>query len=139
MNTPAKQAYMRQWRTENRVRCREYNVRAYHKDVAKGTRRIRDRKTRLRINYNLTIEQDGAMLEKQSGVCAICSKPETKTVNGNIVPLAVDHDHNTGVVRGLLCDSCNVGLGRFKDDPALLKAAIAYLQLGSALHDQYAN
>lgn len=53
--------------------------------------------------------------------CAICGVEETKRYH------ALDHDHKTGRLRGILCHSCNVGLGHFKDDPALLAKAIAYL------------
>ncbi len=42
--------------------------------------------------------------------------------------LCVDHDHKTGEIRGLLCDSCNNGLGRFKDNPEILASALSYLQ-----------
>ena len=78
------------------------------------------RATNLR-RYGLTIEQYDQMLFEQSYVCAICHKPCSKA-------LAVDHDHKTGAVRGLLCMNCNHGLGKFKDDPNLLMAAIKYLQ-----------
>ena len=61
------------------------------------------------------------MLESQGGVCAICgAMPKGR--------LAVDHDHATGQVRGLLCSPCNVALGFLRDDPIRLKAAIAYLE-----------
>ncbi len=61
------------------------------------------------------------LLAAQNGGCAICGKE----ANGN--RLSVDHDHGTGRVRGLLCQQCNTGLGGFRDDPALLERAIAYL------------
>ena len=47
--------------------------------------------------------------------------------------LAVDHDHKTGKIRGLLCISCNVGLGHFQDDVELLRSAILYLQEGGIM------
>lgn len=41
----------------------------------------------------------------------------------------IDHDHRTGKVRGILCQACNLGLGKFRDDPALIKSAIRYLSV----------
>lgn len=79
-------------------------------------------------NYGVTREQYDSMVEAQNGVCAICAQPETsRNKRGEIKQLAVDHDHNTGVVRGLLCARCNCGLGYFRDNLALLSAASAYL------------
>ncbi len=62
------------------------------------------------------------MHEDQQGLCMICNKPQSGR------KLAVDHNHSTGEVRGLLCDGCNRGLGYFKDNPALLEGAITYLR-----------
>lgn len=69
------------------------------------------------------------MLREQGGVCAICSQPERAPdgSSGKIKDMAIDHDHDTGAVRGLLCSTCNRAIGLFRDDKALLNAAIAYL------------
>jgi len=71
--------------------------------------------------YGLTPEQYQALLEKQGGRCALCNEPFGRRVY-------IDHDHVTGVVRGLLHLKCNVGLGHFQDNPALLRAAAEYLE-----------
>lgn len=78
----------------------------------------------LRFNYGLSLAQYETLLEKQEGLCAICRLPNTSKRRKY---LAVDHDHETQEVRGLLCDQCNVGLGSFKDDPELLRRASLYL------------
>src|SRR5262245_35902897 len=67
------------------------------------------------------------MLDRQGGVCAICRKKPDKGK-----PLCVDHCHVTGMVRGLLCHKCNSVLAFGNDDPAILRAAIAYLQAALA-------
>ena len=74
----------------------------------------------LRTEYGITLAQYEKLLEKQIGGCAICGRKEKC--------LAVDHDHATARVRGLLCHSCNNGLGRFKDDPKRLRKAANYLE-----------
>lgn len=63
-----------------------------------------------------------ALFDKLDGRCAICRKTPTGRMG-----LCVDHDHETGRVRGLLCWKCNTALGVFDDDTAKLRAAIAYL------------
>lgn len=81
----------------------------------------RSRKHRLKKYYNLTPAVYDEMVLAQNGGCAICGERET-------TPLVVDHDHATGIVRALLCRSCNIGLGGFKDNPAHLRLAASYLE-----------
>jgi hypothetical protein len=69
------------------------------------------------------------MLSKQGGVCAICRRLETAVAkNGNTIKLAVDHCHETGIIRELLCSSCNKMLGHFDDDPERMERAAEYLR-----------
>lgn len=77
--------------------------------------------------YGLTREQYLEMLHAQNHCCGICKQPEGLEINGKKVRLAVDHCHRGGHIRALLCSTCNRGLGLFRDDPALLQAAVAYL------------
>lgn len=75
--------------------------------------------------YGITADIYAEMLEAQDGVCAICKRacPSGRR-------LAIDHDHLTLKVRGLLCARCNAGIAQFQDTPALLSAAIDYLKEG---------
>jgi len=74
------------------------------------------------------------LLKSQNGGCAICGTPVGHLSRyGTPCRLAVDHDHETGQIRGLLCGSCNRGLGFFGDSPTLLKAAILYLDRAFAI------
>ena len=74
-------------------------------------------------DHGITVEQYDDMLEAQGGVCAICHRP---SVTGK--RLHVDHDHKTGRNRGLLCHHCNTALGNFRDDHAVVEAALTYLK-----------
>lgn len=80
---------------------------------------------RLRTYFGITLEQYNTLLEKQDSLCAICRLPETKQ---GVEKLAVDHDHKTGIIRGLLCSRCNTVIGLFGEDPEYLQKALAYLQ-----------
>lgn len=73
-----------------------------------------------RRRYGVDDVEYQQLLTKQNGLCAICTKTCTRQ-------LALDHDHDTGKVRGLLCNSCNRGLGYFKDNQVLLGNARDYL------------
>ena len=78
--------------------------------------------------FGLTIEDYDAMYTKQGGVCAICQQPETSSRNGKVYRLAVDHDHNTGKVRGLLCFKCNSAMGSFEKRGVPLEKVIQFLE-----------
>ena len=79
-------------------------------------------------NYGIDTEEYVTMFVSQQGVCAICKQPETFTIKGKVINLAVDHDHETGKVRSLLCRNCNLALGYFKDDVENLQEALRYLK-----------
>jgi hypothetical protein len=77
----------------------------------------------LKHRYGLSPEAYEALLSGQGGYCAICGGEQLAGRN-----FAVDHDHKTNEIRGLLCSNCNMGLGAFQDSPDLLLAAAAYLE-----------
>lgn len=81
------------------------------------------RDARLRRHYGITVAQFDELLAAQGGVCAMCKRPpKSKSLN-------VDHDHKTGLVRGLLCWHCNSRvIGGARDDIDLLRAGVAYLE-----------
>lgn len=96
-------------------------------------RRAAARRKRLR-QYGLTEQDYERMLIEQDGKCAICGAEEPGAWGGS---MPVDHDHETGKVRKLLCHNCNGGLGQFGDDPdRLLAAAIYVLQHRDVLSGQ---
>jgi hypothetical protein len=89
------------------------------------------RKRALHRKFRMTVEDYDRMLVAQNGVCAICRKPEKIRPRGRPNRLAVDHREEPFMVRGLLCNVCNRGIGMFQDDPALLRAAAGYLERNS--------
>ena len=90
--------------------------------------RLKNLKSDLRANYNLSLEEYQLLLEKHNHVCAICKKPETSISRyGTPKRLTIDHCHNTLEIRGILCDACNRGIGHLGDDIATLQSAIEYL------------
>lgn len=89
----------------------------------------RRRRSHVERFYNLPWDDYLAQFGGQNGRCAICATELELTAVGRLETAHVDHDHETGLVRGLLCHHCNSGLGYFHDDPDLLKKATAYLLL----------
>lgn len=83
------------------------------------------RKTKFKRKYNLLYEDWLKMWESQNGKCAICGKSFSKPSNA-----CVDHNHETGNVRGLICKNCNFGIGYFKDNPKFIFRAFEYLMKG---------
>lgn len=106
---------------------RRAKARIYASKAKRGHRAItlpeRSRANRLKMKFGMTIEAYESLLARQQGVCAVCQNPCSSGRR-----LAVDHDHRTGAVRGLLCGKCNTAIGAFRDDPALLLRASQYVQ-----------
>lgn len=139
-------AYTKEWTARNRERVRQNEKRRYEnnpqpkKDYAKKYREANKERVKathekwvknngrklmagvIRRLYGLSIEAYERMFKEQNGACKICQQQ-----NYDGKRLFVDHDHDTGTVRGLLCHHCNAGMGHFKDDPYLLQVAIKYL------------
>ena len=130
-------------RRENRDKIteqdRRYRERNREKVRAWGRRQCRNRQKespldrkngRLKGLFGITMDEYLDMLGRQGGVCAICSRAE-KTIdkrNGRPKYLSVDHCHETGQIRMLLCWHCNTAIGKFNHDPALLRKAADYLE-----------
>ena len=89
---------------------------------AEANRAIQKRSQWTRNGIDFTVKKYRAMLDKQGGVCAICLDPPRGKW------LAVDHNHHTGVIRGLLCDYCNRRLLIVRNTPDVLERAVAYLR-----------
>lgn len=82
------------------------------------------RRWHLKTRYGMQPYEYRVMLKAQDSRCAICRTDDP----GRYDRFVVDHCHETGEIRGLLCHSCNLGLGKFKDDTVLLEAAVVYLK-----------
>ncbi len=102
--------------------CREC-VRNALKALYVATDRKIIRGRNLKALYGISLDEFDALLEQQNGVCIICGN-----TNRRDEPLAVDHDHLTLEVRGLLCTKCNTALGCMGDNPTLLRKAANYLE-----------
>jgi hypothetical protein len=85
---------------------------------------LKGRNKHLRRRFGITQDEYEFLLTRQGGVCAICKRPPP--VKGH---LAVDHNHITGQLRGLLCRACNTALGSFNEDRETLAEALRYLDL----------
>lgn len=81
----------------------------------------------MRRAYGVTIDWYNQKHEEQGGKCAICRQEETAVIRGKKISLAVDHCHETGQVRGLLCRACNNAIGALHHNVNILQSAIAYL------------
>lgn len=109
--------------------CSKARQKAYY-DANPDARKQYTIKTRLKTHYGITPEDRARMLEEAEHKCQICKDdiylPDTSNKNSNA---NIDHCHDTGRVRGVLCGPCNRALGLFKDNPAIIMAAHSYLSL----------
>lgn len=117
-NARIKQSDPEAWLERRRAYVASYKVR-YPERV-----RASDRRQKLRGKFGITEEEYQALLAKQNGCCAICGDHPDKKA------LAVDHCHDSGQIRGLLCGKCNTALGLMDDNAQRLAAASEYLNRG---------
>lgn len=109
--------------------CKDKKIKKYYIDNPEKYK-ITNRKKYLKKQYGLTIEDVDIMLKNQNYKCAICGREillHGSSVDKNKIA-HVDHNHETGKVRGLLCNDCNRGIGLLKDNPLFLVNAIKYLE-----------
>lgn len=126
--------YQKEYRKKNSERLRRY--RDSRKEITRKTDkehyyRTKDRHREIvfKRKYGISFEDYLHLTEIQFGNCAICGKKETVlSKNGDIKLLAVDHNHTTLKVRGLLCQRCNQAIGLLDEDTQVLMNAIKYLQ-----------
>lgn len=104
-------------------RCKSCTLAAVEYSKANDPLTYQKYRARLLKKYGLTEQQFTAMLKTQNFQCAICYADIT-----GVGSTVVDHSHLTGKTRGLLCVSCNLGLGKFKDSIDILKSALVYLE-----------
>jgi hypothetical protein len=131
--------YNQKWRSENRERVnanerrRRKEIPEKYKEWAKNQRDRLGSLWSLRESVrlrNISIDEYNRMNEEQKGLCAICQREnrQKSRKEGELCRLAIDHCHQTGKVRALLCGACNKGLGHFEDNIELLITAIQYLE-----------
>jgi Recombination endonuclease VII len=115
---------VKKWQQDNPERLNEYR-REYRQ---RPERKAADREGYLKRKYGMTIADYERMFEAQGGICAICgeARPEERTLH-------IDHDHETGVIRGLLCFRCNNALGDFREEYELFQRAADYLDRDDGL------
>jgi hypothetical protein len=111
------------WRSENKDRIKASN--AAYKSANVELVRESQRRTALKLKYGITPEQYDEMLLNQDGKCAICATDNPGGANNTF---HIDHDHETGRVRGLLCHKCNRSIGFLGDNAVGVARALAYLQ-----------
>lgn len=125
-NLPKNRVYQKRYRESSKGKASILKCRTKKNEVRRQKYKAgQDRAMQLRLKYGLSLEQYDTMVEAQGGRCAICEKAPPFNSGRNGQCLHVDHDHQTGAVRGLLCNNCNRGIGMIGD--ANLQAAVAYL------------
>ena len=133
---------MREWRERNKDHAKakqaEYDKKRWQNKRDEMVAKMKDwkaknperwielnRRSDLKKKYGLTTDEYQSLCSSQGNVCAICGMPQNSKRGPN---LSVDHCHETGKIRALLCVKCNTGLGMFKDDPRLMERAAEYIR-----------
>ncbi len=116
----------RKWRNEHadQIKTRQPHYRRTYKSRHPERQRASERRQSLKKKFGISIEQYDKMLELQAFGCAICRAVSDKSGRR----LAVDHDHKTGRLRGLLCTNCNTAVGLLDESPHIFELALEYVK-----------
>lgn len=108
------------------LEAREKRLKTRREYTERNRAVIRERRKHYRLvnDFGISLAEYQRLLAAQKGLCQICGQPNNRVER----TLAVDHNHITGKLRGLLCDRCNLGLGHFNYNKELLKKAVDYLE-----------
>lgn len=128
MQSEAARRAKKKWRENNRAKCREWYWKNREYALEKHKKYYQEnkdkfRKYSLKRHYGITLEEFKDLLKSGNNRCYICKRCFSTKLLPN-----TDHCHSTKKVRGILCGSCNRGLGYFKDNPELLRKAALYLE-----------
>ena len=128
-NREHQREYHAQWCKDNPDKVREYAKKNYHNrsEESKAKKAIYSRKRVLESRYGITQKDWDRMHDDQGGLCALCRIPGRTGKHGKF---AVDHNHDTGQVRGLLCTTCNVAIGALGETRENLQRAVDYVTYG---------
>ena len=116
-------SYCRECHNIDQLKCRSKPEAQERNRLYRRKNRLKERDRQLRKLYGITIEDFNSMFSNQGGKCKCCSAHQTELKKS----LVVDHCHHRGMVRGLLCEDCNLALGRVKDNTNTLRSMIEYL------------
>lgn len=109
-------------RAKEKIKYNEWRLKNLDKVKAQN------KNTSLLTRFGIDLEEYTKMLAAQNGSCKICKKPETAVIRGTLARLAVDHNHLTGEVRGLLCLRCNTGIAFLDNNPGILPEVLKYME-----------
>ncbi len=107
--------YHKEYREANRSKLKQ------KEQVARDNKPVKFRDAYFKRNYGMSLIEVESMLLSQECKCAVCS------MSIDMSSKHVDHCHTTGVVRGLLCHNCNIGIGMMRDNPDIMRNAITYI------------
>lgn len=136
LNKDQLKAYQKEYRETNKIKMKKYKkeyrknnkdqIKQYNKEYKKEYYQLNKNKIKqhqLKRKYNISLEHYNQMLIEQNHKCKICNIDEVKLTK----KLAVDHDHKTGFIRGLLCHSCNVAIGLLQESAEIIEKAAKYI------------
>ena len=133
-----KESYLKrasEWRKKNVDKCKEYKVKYYKENQHiiqryrvenKEKLKLKARDWYLRNNFGISLDEYNEILKQQDYGCKVCSRKESKDSRRKV--LFVDHNHKTGKIRGILCDSCNFVLGLMEDNVTNIRKLADYLE-----------